>query len=89
MGSKATATFTSPKTGDRHTLEMSGNWLDSTADVVDKKTGGVVARINRELLSGRELFFGKETYAVAVAPGVDKSLIAALCICLDQKNNKK
>jgi len=26
---------------------------------------------------------------VQVAPGVDLALIAALCICLDEKNNEK
>lgn len=48
----------------------------------------VVARIDRKLLSGKGLFFGRQTYAVTVAPGVDMALIAALCICLDEKNNE-
>lgn len=49
----------------------------------------MVARIDRKLLSGKDLLFGQQTYAVQVAPGVDLALIAALCICLDEKNNEK
>jgi uncharacterized protein YxjI len=52
-------------------------------------SGIVVARIDRKLLSGKDVFFGQQTYAVQVAPGVDLALIAALCICLDEKNNEK
>ena len=51
-------------------------------------TDAVVARIDRKLLSGKDVFFGQQTYAVTVAPGVDMALIAALCICLDEKNNE-
>jgi uncharacterized protein YxjI len=55
----------------------------------DLPVGLVVARIDRKLLSGKDLLFGQQTYAVQVAPGVDLALIAALCICLDEKNNEK
>jgi uncharacterized protein YxjI len=48
-----------------------------------------VARIDRKLFSGNDMFFGQQTYAVSVAPGVDMALIAALCICLDEVNNEK
>lgn len=48
----------------------------------------VVARIDRKLLSGKDIFFGQQTYGVQIAPGVDMALIAALCICLDEKNNE-
>jgi uncharacterized protein YxjI len=50
--------------------------------------GVVVARIDRKILNGRDLLFGQQTYGVLVAPGVDLALIAALCICLDEKNNE-
>lgn len=86
LGSKATASFT-----DRHgkavSLKMNGGWFDRTADIVDHNTGQTVARIDRKLLSGRDLVFGQQTYAVVVAPGVDAAMIAALCICFDEKNN--
>lgn len=102
---------------------MKGNFLDTTADIVDETQGSeslspprpqpcpiphlptpphltlanacatqidmVVARIDRKILSGKDIFFGQQTYGVQVAPGVDLALIAALCICLDEKNNEK
>ncbi|KAF2824878.1 DUF567-domain-containing protein [Ophiobolus disseminans] len=89
VGSKATATFTSTS-GKQETLSMKGNFLDTSADIIDETQNGlVVARINRKVLSGKDLLFGQQTYAVQVAPGVDFALIAALCICLDEKNNEK
>lgn len=89
VGSKATATFTS-QNGRPETLIMHGNWFDTTADIVDEAQGDIiVARIDRKLLSSKDVFFGQQTYAVQVAPGVDMALIAALCICLDEKNNEK
>lgn len=86
FGSKATATFTSP-TGTEHVLTMKGGPMDRKASIVDDSTGAVVARINRKLFRPRGVFFGQQTYAVTVAPGVDKALITALCICFDEKNN--
>ncbi|KAF3392504.1 hypothetical protein F1880_008520 [Penicillium rolfsii] len=87
LGSKATATFTDSR-GKAVTLKMKGGWFDHTADIVDERSGKAVARIDRKLLSGRDLLFGQQTYAVVVAPGVDAALIAALCICFDEKNNE-
>ncbi|CEJ60856.1 DUF567 domain protein [Penicillium brasilianum] len=87
LGSKATATFTDSH-GKAVTLKMKGGWFDHSADIVDEKTGKPVARIDRKLLSGRDLIFGQQTYAVVVAPGVDAALIAVLCICFDEKNNE-
>jgi len=90
LGSKATATFTNtaPGTSTVETLVMKGNFFDSAADIVDQKTGSVVGRIDRKLLSGRDLLFGQQTYALMVAPGVDKALLVAMCICMDEKNNE-
>jgi hypothetical protein len=39
MGSKATATFTS-QSGKAEALVMHGNFLDTTADIVDEAQGG-------------------------------------------------
>ncbi|KNG85042.1 hypothetical protein ANOM_006967 [Aspergillus nomiae NRRL 13137] len=89
IGSKATATFTSPSTGSTVSLKMKGNWRDSKADIVDEATGAVVAQIDRKLLRARQMFFDQQTYAVIVAPGVDLALIAALCVCFDEKNNEQ
>ncbi|KAI3192722.1 hypothetical protein DTO027I6_8067 [Penicillium roqueforti] len=88
LGSKATATFTDSN-GKAVIFNIKGGWFDRTADIVDHKSGKTVARIDRKLLSGRDLVFGQQTYAVVVAPGVDAALIAALCICFDEKNNEE
>ncbi|KAB8235717.1 tubby C-terminal-like domain-containing protein [Aspergillus alliaceus] len=88
FGSKATATFTSPSTGNTESLAMRGNWLDSAAEIVDEATGSVVARIDRKLFRGRDIIFDQQSYAVSVAPGIDMALIAAMCICFDEKNNE-
>ncbi|GAQ08600.1 hypothetical protein ALT_5921 [Aspergillus lentulus] len=88
VGSKTIATFTSPRTGSTEILQMKGNWSDTKVDIVNEATGVVVARIDRKLWRGHELFFDKQTYAVMVAPGVDLALIAALCVCFDEKNNE-
>ncbi|KAF2875603.1 tubby C-terminal-like domain-containing protein [Massariosphaeria phaeospora] len=88
FGSKAVATFTSSN-GKQEELLMKGNFFDTTADITDEAQGGiVVAQIDRKLLSGKDIFFGQQTYAVKIAPGVDMALIAAMCICLDEKNNE-
>ncbi|KAE8380088.1 tubby C-terminal-like domain-containing protein [Aspergillus bertholletiae] len=89
IGSKATATFTSPRTGSTVSLKMKGNWRDSKADIVEEATGAVVAQIDRKLLRARQMFFDQQTYAVIVAPGVDLALITALCVCFDEKNNEQ
>jgi hypothetical protein len=70
---KAPLTFTSRQTAAEAN--------DSAPDIA-------VARIDRKLLSGKDLLFGQQTYAVQVAPGVDMALVAAMCICLDEKNNE-
>ncbi|KAF9770173.1 hypothetical protein IL306_012312 [Fusarium sp. DS 682] len=88
IGSKATATFNSSD-GTAEVLEMKGSWFDYAADIFDKTTNTVVARIDRKILSGRDMLFGQQTYALIVAPGVDMALMAALCICMDEKNNDK
>ena len=67
---------------------MKGNWFDSAADIVDERTGMVVGRIDRKLLSGRDLLFGQQTYALTIAPGVDHAMMLAMCICMDEKNNE-
>jgi uncharacterized protein YxjI len=68
---------------------MKGNFFDTSADITDEAQGGlVVARIDRKILSGKDIFFGQQTYGVQVAPGVDMALVAAMCICIDEKNNE-
>ena len=88
IGSKATASFTT-KDEKVESFKISGDWFDKNADIVDTKHGHTVARINRKLLNARDMIFGQQTYAVEIAPGVDAAIIAALCICFDEKNNEK
>jgi uncharacterized protein YxjI len=88
LGSKATATFVTPRTGKAESLRMKGNWFDSAAEIIDDSTGAVVARIDRKLLSGRDILFGQQTYALTVAPGMDLALAAAICITMDEANNE-
>ncbi|KAJ5690695.1 hypothetical protein N7462_005087 [Penicillium macrosclerotiorum] len=88
IGSKATATF-NDSNGNAVTLFMKGSMMDHSAEIIDESNNQPVARIDRKLLSGRDFLFGQQSYAVIVAPGVDAALIAALCICFDEKNNEK
>lgn len=67
---------------------MKGNFLDTRGDITDD-TGRVVARIDRKLLNARQLLFDQDSYAVVVAPGMDMAIVAAMCICLDNKNNER
>ncbi|KAL2786684.1 tubby C-terminal-like domain-containing protein [Aspergillus keveii] len=87
IGSKATATYTDPRDGRTVSLIMQGNWMDHLAKIVNEETGEPVASILRKRFTARHIFFGQDTYVVTVAPGVDISLIAGLCICFDEKNN--
>lgn len=88
FGSEATAKFTS-KSGKQESLTMKGNWLDLRGEILDDSTGAIVAQIDRKVLNSRNLLFGQDTYGVVVAPGMDMSIIAAMCICLDDKNNER
>ena len=83
-GSKTTATFTNPQTGQPQTLLMRGRFMDTTCEIVHQESGAVAALIKRKVFNMREVF-GQQTYHVTVAPGVDMALIAALCICMDEK----
>ncbi|EJD42418.1 DUF567-domain-containing protein [Auricularia subglabra TFB-10046 SS5] len=86
--SKSTCTFKSVN-GQEVNLAMKGDWLDRKAEIKDEATGQVVALINREFFNMREMFAGQQTYVVSVAPNVDMAIIAAMCICLDERENEK
>ncbi|EEB94352.1 hypothetical protein MPER_06846, partial [Moniliophthora perniciosa FA553] len=34
------------------------------------------------------ILFDQQTYYLIVAPGVDAALLAAICVCLDEKENE-
>jgi len=88
FASKATATFTSAN-GKAEKLLMKGNWLSTSADIIDESTGMPIARIERKLLSGKDILFGQQTYNLIVAQNVDMALMVAMCIALDEKKEKK
>lgn len=67
---------------------MDGNFFGSHCTIVDAETRQPVAQIDRRRFNARQLLGGQQTYAVHVAPGMDISIIAALCICLDERKNE-
>lgn len=69
-------------------LLMHGDFFDRTADITDEASGRVVARIDRHFLNARQILGGQQTYVVTVAQNVDLALIAAMCICLDERRNE-
>ncbi|KAI0397074.1 DUF567-domain-containing protein [Xylariaceae sp. FL0594] len=87
-GRKYTCEFKSRSTGQQECLRMKSNFFGTEADITDEATGQTVAHIDRSWLNGREALFAKQTYGVTVAPNVDKALIAAMCICLDEREHE-
>jgi len=67
---------------------IKGNFFDTHADITEVSTGHPVARIDRQFFNARQILGGQQTYVVFVAPNVDLSLVAAMCICLDEKRNE-
>jgi len=86
MGSKSVVTFKNAADGKPVELEVHGDWFDRSAEVTLE--GKPVAKVSRKFFNAREFFGDKQTYFVAVAPNVDLSLIAAICISLDEKENE-
>jgi len=68
-------------------LEIHGDWFDRSARI--EFGGRTVAHISRSFFNVREMFGDKQTYFVSVAGNVDLSMIAALCVCLDERENEK
>ncbi|KAF7193977.1 Protein LURP-one-related 10 [Pseudocercospora fuligena] len=83
--SKSTVEFVN--NSDRTTVELQvkGDWFDRTANI--SLGDRVVAQISRSFFNAREVLDDKQTYFVTVAPNVDLSLIAAICVCLDEREN--
>ena len=77
------------KTHTHHVFPLFATFCVALAKMLTARVGVVVARINRKLLSGRDVLFGQQTYGVEIAPGVDMALMAALAICLDESQNDK
>ena len=85
--SKMIATFQNASNGAAIELLVKGDWLDRSATITMGNV--VVAQISRSYFNMREIFGGQQSYYVTVAPNVDLALMAAICVCLDEKENEK
>ena len=65
------------------------DWIDKSAEITVGDGGAVIAQISRKILNARELLGGQQTHYCNVAPGIDFATVAALCVCLDEKENEK
>ncbi|KAK1231995.1 hypothetical protein PQX77_004876 [Marasmius sp. AFHP31] len=75
--------------GQEVELALRGDFFDRKASInLGTPEGPPVGRIDRSFLNGRELLFDQQTYYLYVAPGVDAALMAAICVCLDEKENE-
>ncbi|WVQ77086.1 hypothetical protein IAR50_006769 [Cryptococcus sp. DSM 104548] len=88
FGAKATAIFNDTATNRPMALALRGDFWGGSADI-SVVSGPVIAQISRDVMNAREIFVGHQTYYVAVAPGVDLALMAAMCICLDEMKNER
>jgi uncharacterized protein YxjI len=68
-------------------LWVEGDWMDRSATI--RMGNQVVAQISRKFFNARQLLGGQQTYYCTVAPNVDLAMMAALCVCLDEKENEK
>ena len=68
---------------------MVGGFLNRGAQITESSSGQVVAEIHRKHFTAAEIFAKQQTYNVTIAPNVDMALVAAMCICLDEKRNEK
>ncbi|KAI3614884.1 duf567 domain protein [Moniliophthora roreri] len=85
---KMTATFRNID-GQEVVLALNGSFLERNASInFGSSEGPPVAHITRNYKTGMELIFGGQTYYLAVEPGVDAPLMAAICLCLDEKQTE-
>jgi len=68
-------------------LMVRGDWLDRSATITMGEV--VIAQVSRKMFNMREIVGGQQSYYCTVAPGVDLAMVAALCVCLDEKENEK
>ncbi|KAF5343433.1 hypothetical protein D9758_011858 [Tetrapyrgos nigripes] len=68
---------------------LRGDFFDRKASInLGSPDGPPLGHISRSFLNGREIIFDQQTYYLTVAPGVDAALLAAICVCLDEKENE-
>ncbi|RSH81950.1 uncharacterized protein EHS24_008147 [Apiotrichum porosum] len=68
--------------GREQTLFIDGSHTAKVADCVFN--GSPIARVHRRARPGQDKPYGRGTYWLEIAPGVDMALLAAICICSDE-----
>jgi len=88
-GAREVVTFRNLAAGTNEEIELqvAGNWIDRHATI--KLGDHLVAEITRSFWNARQLFADLDTYYVTVAPGMDFSLIAAIAVALDEREEAK
>ena len=77
--------FTNASTQQEIELVCSGDFINRRAKIT--LDGRPLAFIRRNFWNAREWVSAAHTYYVTVAPGVDLTLVAALCICMDDRES--
>ena len=85
MSSRSEISFTNKSDGAPITLHLKGDWTDRSAEIT--LNGRPVASIGRSFMNFGQLISDRQTYFVTCAPGVDLVLMAAICVCLDEREN--
>ncbi|KAL9125445.1 MAG: hypothetical protein Q9217_005354 [Psora testacea] len=86
LSSKSTIHFTNASTHQPMVLDLKGDWLDRSAEI--SLQGRPVGNISRSFMNFGQLVSDRQTYFVNCAPGVDLVLMAAICVCLDERENE-
>lgn len=86
---KSSIRFTNAGDGQPVELKMDGNFFGNHCQVINANTNEPVAQIDRERWNARQFLAQQQTYAVHVAPGMDLSVVAAICICLDERKHEE
>jgi uncharacterized protein YxjI len=87
LSTKSQVVFKNAADGRPVELDVKGDWFDRSAQITCG--GQAVAHISRSFFNVREIFADKQTYFVKCAPGVDLAMIAAICVSLDEAEEKK
>lgn len=87
LSAKSQVVFKNAADGRHVEMEVKGDWFDRSAEITCG--GQPVAHISRSFFNVREIFADKQTYFVKVAPNVDLTMVAAICISLDEEENEK
>ncbi|KAF8470795.1 tubby C-terminal-like domain-containing protein [Kalaharituber pfeilii] len=89
IGTKMTVSFRNQATNQDIELKINGDFFQRNARITLGENGPVVARIDRSFLNLGQVFADNQTYYLRVAPNVDGLMMAAICVCLDEKAESK